>query len=172
VRQCVNIYKPPKYFFQNKLLNTEIAKLQDDLKDKDKKILEIRGELQKLTTDHHLFKSTCKCSENNTISQGAGFEKSRSPVKRHSPASADSQINELHRRLSQKSLDASKSNDTLKRRTLEFEKQKKQALEENKRLINDADRLVEAVSVLTNLFPNCSVFNFVLIFRTVDCATR
>jgi chromosome segregation ATPase len=130
-----------KLQFQNQTLTANLTKLEEEIRDKDKRIVEIRGELQKTTSDYNMMKSTCKCSDTKVGSS----DKVRSPVKRPSTAFAESQFNELHRRLSQKSVEASKSMETLKRRSQEFERQKKQALEENKRLVHDATVLVDAV---------------------------
>jgi DNA repair exonuclease SbcCD ATPase subunit len=142
-----------KLEFQNKSLTVDVTKLEEEIRDRDKKIQEIRGELQNTTTDYQLMKSTCKCFD----TKGGTNDKARPLVKRPSTAFAESQFNDLHRRLSQKSVEASKSMDTLKRRTQEFEKQKKQALEENKRLVHDATVLVDSVRTLCKPLKKCQL---------------
>lgn len=120
--------------FQSETTCIEISQLKSDIADKNKKISELSTDHQKVLAELDMLKKSCKCSPNS------------SPQRRIT--STVVQMNDLKTKLMNMSLENSKANEALKRKTQQYEKLQRQSNEEKSRLRDECLKSIQMIGEL------------------------
>lgn len=124
-----------KIQFENSSLITEIDNLKSDISDRNKRISELSLDHHKLEAEYEMQKKSCNCSSPKS-----------SPEKR--ATSTIVQMNDLKTKLMNKSLEHSKVTESLKRKTLQYEKLQKTAFDEKNRLREECLKSIQTIGEL------------------------
>jgi chromosome segregation ATPase len=115
-------------------MTIEMSQIKSDVVDKNRRISELTVEQQKLQTELDMMKKSCKCSPNS------------SPQRRMT--STVVQMNDLKTKLMNMSLENSKVNEALKRKSSQYEKLQRQSNDEKSRLREECLKSIQLIGEL------------------------